>query len=462
MKSRTIQDFKEFIKNKRVGVLGVGISNKPLIRFLHKSGADITALDKTPADKMKTKEELADLDINWVLGDDYLDSLKGFDVIFKTPVIRKDLPELLNERKRGCIVTSEMEVFMRFCPSRIIGITGSDGKTTTTTITSILLEEQGYTVHTGGNIGNPLLNEIETMKDSDFVVLELSSFQLDSIKSSPDIAVITNVTPNHLDVHRDFDEYCEAKANIFLYQDILGKLVLNHKDTQAHKYKERARGSVTWFMKENQKFSFDNKKIYISESGKMDINDIKSNQPHNLSNFCAALACTEGLVDEKTAIDVLKSFEGVKHRSEFVRSINGIDFYDSSADSSPQRAKTTLQSFIAQGRSVVLIAGGKDKNCDYEGLGQTILEAGNKVILIGENISKIKDSIQKALKNNPSYKSPIIYEAESYKDAVGKAINIAETGEAVVLSPAGTSFDSFKNFEERGKYFKKIVKELPD
>ena len=460
-----IQDLEKFIKGKKIAVLGVGISNRPLLKFIYEMGGIVTAFDMSDENNADINAIINELKsekvkIEWILGSDYLKSLSGFDIIFKTPKIRLDIPELINERKRGCIITSEMEVFMQFCPCEIIGVTGSDGKTTTTTMISLLLKKQGYNIHVGGNIGNPLLPEIKSINPKDIVIIELSSFQLHSMKTSPDRAVITNLSPNHLDVHRNFKEYIEAKSNIFLYQNILGKAVFNRKDKISRKIALKARGEVIWFSDKNEYIYYDKRRIYFSYTGKLDRKNVLIKGEHNLDNYCAAIACVRDLVSDDTILNVLKTFGGVEHRIELVRKINNISFYNSSIDSSPNRTKATLKTFIDEGINVILITGGKDKNSDYSGLGEEILKASDRIILCGENSHLIEKSIFDAINNNPEINEPEIYHAEDYETAVIEAYKIANPGEAVLLSPSGTSFDKFKNFEQRGNTFKRLVNKL--
>jgi len=460
-----IDDLEKFIKGKKIAVLGVGISNRPLLRFIYKMGGVVTAFDiadeKNP-DINSTINELKSeaIKIDWILGKDYLKFLSGFDIIFKTPKIRVDIPELIEERKRGCIITSEMEVFMQFCPCEIIGVTGSDGKTTTTTIISLLLKKQGFNVHVGGNIGNPLLSEIKNIKPKDFVVLELSSFQLHSMRTSPDRGLITNLSPNHLDVHKNYKEYIDAKANIFLYQNILGKAIFNKRDKISRKLSLKARGEVVWFSDKDEYIYYDKKRIYFSYTGKLDKKHILIKGEHNLENYCAAIACVRDLVSDDTILHVLKTFGGVEHRIELVRKINDVSFYNSSIDSSPNRTKATLKTFIDEGTKVIIISGGQDKNSDYTGLGEEMLKASEKIILCGANSELIEKSIYDAIANNKQYSLPLIVHAEDYEMAVAKAYELANPGEVVLLTPSGTSFDRFKNFEQRGNTFKKLVNKL--
>jgi UDP-N-acetylmuramoylalanine--D-glutamate ligase len=461
-----IKDLQEFLKGKKIAVLGVGISNKPLIRYLHKFTQDITAFDMAAADDKyilmaKSEFEADSIFIKWSLGADYLDSLKGFDIIFKTPKVRIDLPQLLKERKKGCIITSEMEIFMQFCPCKIIAVTGSDGKTTTTTMISLFLKQEGYTVHVGGNIGKPLLSEIDTINDTDMAVLELSSFQLHAMRTSPDVALITNISPNHLDVHKNYAEYVNAKASIFMYQNVLGKLVLNFNDRTSKKFETMARGEVQYFLKkERNGFYYDSENIYFPPKQKIARKKIFIKGEHNLENYCAAIACVRPFASDATIARVIETFGGVEHRIEYVRAVNGVDYYNSSIDSSPTRTKATLKSFAQDGIKVIIIAGGKDKNSDYQGLGEEMLKVSDRIILCGENANHIKKSLMDAVKANPVFSLPTVIETESYEDAVKEAARLAKTGEAVVLTPAGTSFDKFRNFEERGILFKELVNKL--
>lgn len=469
--NRKLSDFKTFIRGKKTAVLGVGISNKPLIRYIHGLGAEITAFDMAAeSDKYisstRTELEAAGIDIAWSLGDHYLDGLKGFDIIFRTPKVRSDLPELVAERDRGAIITSEMEVFLECCPCRTFAITGSDGKTTTSTMIGLLLAQEGFRVHLGGNIGTPLLDQIDTIEDSDMAVLELSSFQLQSMRRSPDIAVITNITPNHLDVHKDFAEYIEAKKNIYLYQNFMGRLVLNASDPVSSGFFQEARGEVAFFPAEwdadgiTKGVFYDDSQFYFPGHRSIRLADIKLLGKHNLDNYCAAVTAVLPYVSVDSIINVMKTFGGVAHRIEFLRTLDGVDYYNSSIDSSPNRTKATLRAFADRGQRVVVITGGKDKNSDYSELGYEILQVSSKIILCGQNAPMIRASIEEAIVKSAGGQCADIYEAAEYNEAVEKARGIAVDGEAVVLTPAGTSFDRFRNFEERGELFRSLVNHL--
>ncbi|MHB1453651.1 MAG: UDP-N-acetylmuramoyl-L-alanine--D-glutamate ligase [Saccharofermentanales bacterium] len=469
--NRKLSDFKTFIKGKRTAVLGVGISNKPLIKYIYDLGAAITAFDMADGSdpyisSTRTEFEAAGINIDWSLGDHYLDSLIGFDIIFRTPKVRTDLPALASERDRGTIITSEMEVFLECCPCRTFAITGSDGKTTTSTMVGLILAQEGFRVHLGGNIGTPLLDQIDTIEETDMAVLELSSFQLQSMRRSPDVAVITNITPNHLDVHKDFAEYIDAKKNIFLYQNFMGRLVLNSTDLVSSGFYHEARGEVVFFPAKTGSdsdapgVSYDNAEFYFPGGRSLPIADIKLLGKHNLDNYCAAVTAVLPYASDNSIIEVMKSFGGVAHRTEFLRTFNGVDYYNSSIDSSPSRTRATLRAFADRGQRVVIIAGGKDKNSDYACLGEDMLKVSDKIILCGQNTPMIKASIDTALQQELSSREISIIEVSEYADAVNKAREIAIPGEAVVLTPAGTSFDRFRNFEERGELFRSLVNQL--
>jgi UDP-N-acetylmuramoylalanine--D-glutamate ligase len=483
-----INSFKAFLRGKRVAVLGVGISNRPLIRYIAGLGASITAFDKLPADdpvlsQTRSDFEAEGIQLNWSVGGDYLSRLKGFDLIFRTPKVRWDIPELLAERERGAVITSEMEVFMELCPARMFGVTGSDGKTTTTTLIGLFLQQAGYQVHLGGNIGTPLLDRIETIQPSDMVVLELSSFQLMSMRKSPDVAVITNITPNHLDVHKDYQEYIDAKRNIYLYQPFNGRLVLNACNYQTHSLSPEARGEVFWFslndpaaapgcIYQDGQLIWHNKSHSDDQSGGsaglaaqaassqviMQASDIKIPGRHNIDNYLAAITAVWPFVQPADIVAVARSFGGVEHRLELVRELDGVRYFNGSIDTSPTRTKAALLAMADRHERVVLIAGGQDKKCDYNGLGESIVAVSRKIILCGQNSPLIEQAI---LKEAPYKGVPTdqlqIYHCDNYADAVQTARRIAVPGEVVLLSPAGTSYDQFRHFEERGNLFKQLV-----
>ena len=449
----TVDMFKKDVFNKNISVIGMGISNRPLIKYLVSLGANVTAYDMRTPDKLgEIYDEFSALGVKIVTGENYLDDLSG-EIIFKTPGLRFDHPALLSAKEKGSVITSEMEVFFDICPANIIAVTGSDGKTTTTTLIHKMMTEQGYNTYLGGNIGNPLLTEAENMKDSDWVILELSSFQLHTIKKSPKIAVITNITPNHLDVHKDYQEYIDAKKNIMLYQNENDKLIVNRSNEQTNKIGDEAKGKLTEFSsKEDAYITLKDGKIIRDGKAVLDVADIKIPGMHNVENYMAAIGAVEGLVDDDVIVKIAKTFGGVDHRIELVRVLDGVSYYNSSIDSSPNRSINTLNVFKEK---VIMIAGGKDKGIPYDEIGPALCEKVKTLILIGKTADKIEDALIKAGGNDV----PVI-RCESYPEVVNTARSIAKEGDTVLLSPASTSFDMFANFEERGNLFKKLVNEL--
>jgi len=460
-----LANFKKRIKGKKVAVLGIGISNTPLIEFLSKLGADITAFDRSDPGKLKENiEKLAGLDVKYCLGENYLENLKGFDIIFKTPSVRPDIPELVMERERGAVVTSEMEIFFELCPAEIFAVTGSDGKTTTTTLIYRMLVEEGYKCWLGGNIGTPLLSRIEEIEPDHKVVLELSSFQLQTMERSPSTAVITNVSPNHLDIHKSMEEYTEAKKNIFRYQKGTDRLVINLDNEITAGFASEAKGMVLFFSRKSfpEEGAF-LKEGYIvwrkdgKETGFVKADKILLPGVHNLENFLAATAAVAEHVKPETVRKVAESFKGVEHRIEPVREINGVLFINDSIASSPNRTIAGLNSF---NKRVILIAGGKDKNNNYQPLGELMVDKVKCLVLLGQTAPLIEKSLRDAqVKTGRGGDIPVI-NCSTMEEAVKEAYKRAEKGDVVILSPASTSFDMFKNFEERGRVFKDIVNSL--
>ncbi len=441
--------FKESLKNKRVALLGAGVSNRPLIPLFADLGAEVFVSDKNP--EIDREKVSVGRNVNFVLGDSYLENIDA-DLIFRSPGMRFDLPQLQSAVEKGAILTSEMEVFFDVCPGKIIAVTGSDGKTTTTTLIDRILKEAGFKTHLGGNIGTPLLAKVDEISTEDMVVLELSSFQLHTMKKSPHIGVITNITPNHLDVHKSYEEYIEAKANIMRYQGKQDILVTNLDCEITKNLGEDAKGILKCFSSKNNANVFvrDNK-IFKGGEEIIDISRIKLPGAHNVENYMAAICATDGYVSKADICAVAESFGGVEHRIELVREFEGVKYYNSSIDSSPNRSKATLNVF---NQKVIMIAGGKDKGIPYDEIGPVIAEKVKNLILIG----KTADKIQEAVKNTGA--DVPVSRCETYEQAVEYAREVSDKGDIVVLSPASTSFDMFKNFEERGNIFKKLVNEL--
>ncbi len=461
-----LTEFKKYIKNKLVTVVGIGVSNTPTIDFLLSCGARVTARD------IKTREKLGELasdlenkGVSLILGENYLEDITE-DIIFKAPGIRGDLPAFCEAVARGSVLTSEMEVFFELCPCKIFGITGSDGKTTTTTLTYKMLEleakkqNSGARVWVGGNIGKPLLPEIESFKENDIAVVELSSFQLHLMKRSPFAAAITNVSPNHLNWHTDMEEYTLAKENIFTNAGC-ERVVLNYGCDATREMAKLTGVPITFFSAKlvpnhgEAVYECNGNIVYRSADGSVEtvlkVSDIKLPGRHNVENYMTAIAITHGFVSYETVAEIAQTFGGVEHRCEFVREYNGVKYYNSSIDSSPARTEAALCAFNDK---LIVICGGYDKNIPYEPLAKPLCDNAKKVVLVGATASKIKA----ALLSYEGYNGcPEIFESDTFVNAVNTAREIANEGDTVILSPASASFDMFKNFEERGNLFKNIV-----
>ena len=453
-----LDEFKYNVAGKNITVIGIGISNLPLIKYLVSLGANVTACDRRSAEDLgENYTELEKLGVKFNLGDGYLNNLSG-DMIFKTPGMRYDVPELLKAKENGSIVTSEMEVFFEVCPSHIIAVTGSDGKTTTTTLIHKMMTDAGYKTWLGGNIGNPLLTDTEKMKENDWVILELSSFQLHTMRKSPEIAVITNISPNHLDMHKDYKEYIDAKKNIMLYQNEGDTLIVNADNQVTADIGKSANGAVKYFSRNGMADVYlDGNIIKRGIVEILNIKDIKIPGMHNVENYMAAIAAVSGLVSKEVIVNVAKTFGGVEHRIELVRTLDGVKYYNSSIDSSPNRTINTLRVFP---NKVIMIAGGKDKGIPYDEIGPALAEHVKVLILIGATSDKIQEALDAEINKTGNGKDIEVIRATSYEDAVNTARSKAHDGDVVLLSPASTSFDMFRNFEERGNLFKKIVNEL--
>ena len=453
-----LDEFKYNVAGKNITVIGIGISNLPLIKYLVSLGANVTACDRRSAEDLgENYTELEKLGVKFNLGDGYLNNLSG-DMIFKTPGMRYDVPELLKAKENGSIVTSEMEVFFEVCPSHIIAVTGSDGKTTTTTLIHKMMTDAGYKTWLGGNIGNPLLTDTEKMKENDWVILELSSFQLHTMRKSPEIAVITNISPNHLDMHKDYKEYIDAKKNIMLYQNEGDTLIVNADNQVTADIGKSANGAVKYFSRNGMADVYlDGNIIKRGIVEILNIKDIKIPGMHNVENYMAAIAAVSGLVSKDVIVNVAKTFGGVEHRIELVRTLDGVKYYNSSIDSSPNRTINTLRVFP---NKVIMIAGGKDKGIPYDEIGSALAEHVKVLILIGATSDKIQEALDAEINKTGNGKDIEVIRATSYENAVNTARSKAHDGDVVLLSPASTSFDMFRNFEERGNLFKKIVNEL--
>lgn len=461
----TVESYLTDLRGKRVAVIGIGVSNTPLVRMLLRADALVTACDKNPREDFgPLADELESLGATLRLGPDYLKDLGRQDMVFRTPGMHPETPQLVEAASRGAEITSEMEVFFRVCPCPIIGVTGSDGKTTTSTIIARLLEAAGHTVYLGGNIGKPLLPNVSAMLETDLAVVELSSFQLMTMRQSPDIAVVTNVAPNHLDIHKSMGEYVAAKENIYLHQSAVGKLVYNLDNDITRGFAAKAPGRAVPFSRREQPETgvfLDDGVICRSRDGETEpvlpLEDILLPGDHNVENYMAAVAAVEGLVPDDAVRAFAASFGGVEHRIELVRRLGGVRYYNDSIGTSPTRTIAGLRSFPEK---VVLIAGGYDKHIPFDALGGEIVEHVRLLVLNGATADAIRLAVEKA----PGYREgePEILQFESFNQAVHAAVQMAEPGDVVLLSPACAAFDQFKNFAVRGEAFKKMIYQLED
>lgn len=464
--NKKLVEFNNEIKNKRIAVIGLGVSNILLIDYFYAHGANVVAFDNRSKENIDFSviQKLEDYNMLYYLGENSLEHLMGFDYIFRSPSCRPDIPEIVKEVENGAILTSEIEKVLELSPSTVIGVTGSDGKTTTTTLIYKILEANGYKCFLGGNIGTPLFTRISEMKPEDMVVLELSSFQLMNMKISPKVAVVTNISPNHLNVHKDYQEYIDSKMNIFLHQDENGILVINADNEITKEFYKKAKGKVRYFssnqiLENGIIFDKSEKIIKLCEDGVrkhlIKQKNMKLRGNHNCENACAAISATLDYAKEDITRKTIEEFPGVEHRLEYIRTIDGVEWFNDSIGSSPSRTIAGLNSFEEK---IVLIAGGYDKHLDYTPIAKPILQNVSKLILIGQTA----DKIEKAVKDEASLegKSLPIYRCNKFEEIVTIAKEVATEGEIVLFSPASASFDLFKNFEERGNYFKELVNNL--
>lgn len=456
-----LKEFNEYIRFRRVAVIGLGVSNLPLLDYLYEKKAQVTVFDERTIDEISKEivNKITEYGFEFSFGKNCLEKLQGFNIIFRSPSCLPTRKELQDESNRGAIVTTEVEMLMEMCPCKMIGVTGSDGKTTTTSMINAILQKAGYNTFLGGNIGTPLFTKLNEMKPEDIVVLELSSFQLMNMKISPDIAVITNITPNHLNIHKDYEEYIEAKKNIFKNQDENGILILNYDNDITRECSKESNGKVVFFSsstKLDDGFIVDEDIIKECEDKVrkhvLNTNEVILRGNHNFQNIATALAATKTLVDTDVAVDAIKEFKPVEHRIEFIREIDGVKWYNDSASSSPTR---TLSGINAFKENIILIAGGYDKNLEYEPLAKPVVDKVSTLILIGQTAEKIFDVVKE--ESDRQNKKINIYMCDSLEQTVQLAKKSARKGDVVLFSPASASFDMFKDFADRGRKFKELV-----
>ena len=459
-------EFNNYLKGRSIALIGLGVSNIPLIDYLHNVGAIVTVFDKKEVSYIDRKviEKIINYGIEYYFGEDYLDELDEFDMIFRSPSCLPNNPDLVREAKRGAIIMTEVEMFMELCPCIIIGVTGSDGKTTTASLIYKILKDAGYNCYLGGNMGAPLFNKIYDIKPDDIVVLELSSLQLMDMKISPDISVITNISDTHGKMHNSFDEYIEAITKIFMNQDEDGTVILNYDCEYIKDIAVDAPGHVIFYSSKSKipnGYMVDGDVIKVCKNGLrshlLDTKRIILKGRHNFENATAAICATKDLVETSKLLDSVINFEGVPHRLEIAKELsNRILWYNDSASEFPNRTIESIKAF--PGRDLILIAGGYDKNYDYEELGKTIVRYGKAAILLSQSSDRIEKAIKAALVDGK--KDFDIKRCTTLYEAVFMANKMTKTGDVVLYSPASSPLDAFKNYEERGEIFKGLVNEI--
>ena len=461
-KNEKLEEFNNFLDGKQVAIIGMGVSNIPLLDYFYDKNAKVTVFSTNAlSDEIMAKINKYRYEVE--LGEDNLSRLKGFDIIFRSPSALPTKHEFQSAVKKGAILTSEIEMVLRLAPCKIIGVTGTEGKTTTTSLIYEICKKAGYNCFLGGNIGKPIFTKINQMKPEDIVILELSSFQLMGMTVSPNIAVVTNIFPDHLNVHKSYEEYQDAKKSIFRNQTEEGIVILNKDNEITEKFADEVKGKTIFFSstkKLKNGYVYDREDGFIKKctNGKcekiLNKNDIKLRGIHNYENICAALAATETVASKEAQIEAVKNFKGVEHRLEFVREIDGVKYYNDSIGTSPA---STIAGLNAFDENIILLAGGSDKGLDYKEIGEVIAKKVGTLILTGPTAQKIEEATKQALSEEKSIK---IIHTNNLEESVKVAKEKARSGDIVLLSPASASFDAFKNFEERGNYFKTLVNNL--
>ena len=461
-KNEKLEEFNNFLDGKQVAIIGMGVSNIPLLDYFYDKNAKVTVFSTNAlSDEIMAKINKYRYEVE--LGEDNLSRLKGFDIIFRSPSALPTKHEFQSAVKKGAILTSEIEMVLRLAPCKIIGVTGTEGKTTTTSLIYEICKKAGYNCFLGGNIGKPIFTKINQMKPEDIVILELSSFQLMGMTVSPNIAVVTNIFPDHLNVHKSYEEYQDAKKSIYRNQTEEGIVILNKDNEITEKFADEVKGKTIFFSstkKLKNGYVYDREDGFIKKctDGKcekiLNKNDIKLRGIHNYENICAALAATETVASKEAQIEAVKNFKGVEHRLEFVREIDGVKYYNDSIGTSPA---STIAGLNAFDENIILLAGGSDKGLDYKEIGEVIAKKVGTLILTGPTAQKIEEATKQALSEEKSIE---IIHTNNLEESVKVAKEKARSGDIVLLSPASASFDAFKNFEERGKYFKTLVNNL--
>lgn len=463
-----LEEFNKFAENKKVAIIGMGVSNIPLLDYFYETKSIVTVFDDRNIENIDelVLDKIKKYGFKYFFGKDNLDNLKGFDIIFRSPSCMPFKKELEEEVKRGAILTTEIEMVLKLTPANTIGITGTEGKTTTTSLIYEILDKCGKKCFLGGNIGKPIFTQIKDMRPDDFVILEMSSFQLIDMDISPNVSLVTNIYPDHLNIHRSYEEYQDAKKSIFKHQNENGVVVLNNDNDITKSFSKEVNGKVIFF---SSKEKLQDGYIYDDLDGNIKYcedgvrrhlihkNDIKLRGIHNYENICSALAVTSNFINIEDAINVIKEFNGVEHRLEFVKEINNVKYYNDSIGTSPA---STIAGLNAFDENIVLLAGGSDKGLDYKEVGKAIARKVGTLILCGPTSEKIENATKLALKELNLNKEILIYHVNNLEEAVKLSKEKSKPGDIVLLSPASASFDAFKNFAERGEKFKEFVKNI--
>ncbi|MBG0771318.1 MAG: UDP-N-acetylmuramoyl-L-alanine--D-glutamate ligase, partial [Anaerolineaceae bacterium] len=456
---------------KKVVMIGAARQGLALSRYLTQKGAKVTLNDRREDSLLAdARQELSDLDITWVTGGHPFEILDGANLVCLSGGVPLDMPLVLEAENRGIPLSNDSQIFLEAAPCPVIGITGSAGKSTTTALVGEIAKlhfqqrKPNNTAWVGGNIGNPLIKYLDQMKEDDIAVMELSSFQLEIMTKSPHIAVILNLTPNHLDRHKTMAAYTSAKAHILTHQGPDDIAILNRDDIQSRKIYNEVKGRLITFglnepyNKQDATF-YKRSKLYLQASGQI-AKIIKADQinlpgTHNLYNILAAIAISAAASFSMQAIyEGITSFTGIAHRLEFVREWGGADWYNDSIATAPERAIAAINSFD---RPIVLLAGGRDKDLPWEKFADLVHQKVDHLVIFGETVDLISNAVGEVM---PEQRPFTIDRCAGLEEAVKKAAERVEPGDIVLLSPGGTSFDEFFDFEERGKRFTQWVKEL--
>ncbi|HVF24361.1 MAG TPA: UDP-N-acetylmuramoyl-L-alanine--D-glutamate ligase [Anaerolineales bacterium] len=451
---------------KRVLILGAARQGLALARWLSLHGAHVTLNDARSADELRvTRESLAEYQIDWIFDGHPLELLDSADVLCLSGGVPLTLPIVAEAVKRGIPLSNDSQIFMEVAPCKTVGITGSAGKTTTTTLVGQMSKHvYGEKAYIGGNIGDPLINYVDDMKADDIAIHELSSFQLDQMTISPNVAAILNITPNHLDRHGTMEVYSAAKARILEFQSKDGVAVLSRDDKGAWSLKDKVHGKLYSFsshvLDEDLNGTFLQDGWLNLRDGKLLLpliarGNISLRGDHNVANVLAAFAIGHAAgFPPDPMIQAVKDFHGVPHRLEFVRELRGVCWYNDSIATAPERSMAAIRAFD---EPIVLLLGGRDKDLPWEGLMKLASERVDHVVLFGDVAEKIEETVNSLELVEKRF---TIKRADHLHEAVLQAAEVAESGDVVLLSPGGTSFDEFKDFAERGDNFRTWVQEL--